>query len=461
MSFEKCGVIYRETIAEKIEGVGHYEPLRHYAEVHLLLEPLPRGSGVKFALRCSEDMLDKAKQRLVLTHLEEKTHIGVLTGSPICDIKITLISGAAHVKHTEGGDFRQATYRAVRQGLMRAKSVLLEPWYSFKLEIPSDSVGLALTDIDRMGGRISPPEINGDSAVISGFAPVAKISDYSAEVTAYTRGKGRLICRISGYEPCADSDEVIQKIGYCADADIENTADSIFCSHGGGYTVKWNEVFEHMHIPAAELDEPVVRQAEPTARRRMVSFANDDELMRIFEKTYGKIERKAHNAARTPQRALSASRIYKGKPQVKQGSFVLVDGYNVIFAWDDLKKIAADDLDLARTTLINRLCAYRAMRDTEVIAVFDAYKVKGGTGSIEKVNNISVVYTKEAETADSYIEKATQKLSRHNNVRVVTSDYMEQLIILGNGAYRVPAGEFLGEVKAAEEEIREYLAQDL
>ena len=290
---------------------------------------------------------------------------------------------------------------------------------------------------------------------------MAKISDYSAEVTAYTRGKGRLICRISGYEPCADSDEVIQKIGYCADADVENTADSIFCSHGGGYTVKWNEVFEHMHIPAAELDEPVVRQAEPTARRRMVSFADDNELMRIFEKTYGKIERKAHNAARTPQRALSASRIYKGKPQVKQGSFVLVDGYNVIFAWDDLKKIAADDLDLARTTLINRLCAYRAMRDTEVIAVFDAYKVKGGTGSIEKVNNISVVYTKDAETADSYIEKATQKLSRHNNVRVVTSDYMEQLIILGNGAYRVPAGEFLGEVKAAEEEIREYLAQDL
>ncbi len=461
VSFEKCGVIYRETIAEKIEGVGHYEPLRHYAEVHLLLEPLPRGSGVKFASRCSEDMLDKAKQRLVLTHLEEKTHIGVLTGSPICDIKITLISGAAHVKHTEGGDFRQATYRAVRQGLMRAKSVLLEPWYSFKLEIPSDSVGRAMTDIDRMGGRISPPEINGDSAVISGFASVAKISDYSAEVTAYTRGKGRLICRISGYEPCADSDEVIQKIGYCADADVENTADSIFCSHGGGYTVKWNEVFEHMHIPAVELDEPVVRQAEPTARRRMVSFADDNELMRIFEKTYGKIERKAHNAARTPQRALSASRIYKGKPQVKQGRFVLVDGYNVIFAWDDLKKIAADDLDLARITLINRLCAYRAMRDTEVIAVFDAYKVKGGTGSIEKVNNISVVYTKEAETADSYIEKATQKLSRHNNVRVVTSDYMEQLIILGNGAYRVPAGEFLGEVKAAEEEIREYLAQDL
>ena len=254
---------------------------------------------------------------------------------------------------------------------------------------------------------------------------------------------------------------MIQKIGYCADADVENTADSIFCSHGGGYTVKWNEVFEHMHIPAAELDEPVVRQAEPSARRRMVSFADDNELMRIFEKTYGKIERKTHNAARTPQRALSASRIYKGKPQVKQGSFVLVDGYNVIFAWDDLKKIAADDLDLARTTLINRLCAYRAMRDTDVIAVFDAYKVKGGTGSIEKVNNISVVYTKEAETADSYIEKATQKLSRHNNVRVVTSDYMEQLIILGNGSYRVPAGEFLGEVKAAEEEIREYLAQDL
>lgn len=459
--FEKCGVVYRETIAEKIEGVGHYEPLRHYAEVHLLLEPLPPGSGVKFAAKCSEDMLDKAKQRLVLTHLEEKTHIGVLTGSPICDIKITLISGADHVKHTEGGDFRQATYRAVRQGLMRAKSVLLEPWYTFKLEIPSEAVGRAMTDINRMGGRMSPPEIQGDSAVINGSAPVAKISDYNAEVTAYTRGKGRLVCRMSGYEPCTDADEVIQRIGYCAEADVENTPDSIFCSHGGGYTVKWNEVFDHMHVPAAELDEPVIRQPEPIVRRRAGSFADDDELMRIFEKTYGKIERKPLGTEKAPQRASSASRVYKAAIRKKQGDFVLIDGYNVIFAWEDLKKVAEDDLDLARTMLINRLCAYRAMRDAEVIAVFDAYKVKGGTGSVEKVNNISVVYTKEAETADSYIEKATQKLSRHNNVRVVTSDYMEQLIILGNGAYRVSAGEFLSEVKAAEQEIREYLAQDL
>lgn len=459
--FEKSGVIYRETIAERVEGVGHYEPLRHYAEVHLLLEPLPRGSGVKFAAKCSEDMLDKSKQRLVLTHLEEKVHIGVLTGSPICDIKITLIGGAAHVKHTEGGDFRQATYRAVRQGLMHAKNVLLEPWYSFKLEIPADAVGRAMTDINRMGGRMSPPEQTGDTAVISGFAPVARIGDYSAEVTAYTRGKGRLVCRMSGYEPCADADEVIQKIGYCAEADVENTADSVFCSHGGGYTVKWNDVFEHMHIPPMVLDEPVINRTEPAAKRRSVSFADDDELMRIFEKTYGKIERRTHSAAKAPLRSSSASRIYKSPAQRKQGNFVLVDGYNVIFAWEDLKKIAAEDLDLARITLINRLCAYCAMRDAEVIAVFDAYKVKGGTGSIEKVNNISVVYTKEAETADSYIEKATQKLSRRSNVRVVTSDYMEQLIILGNGAFRVPAGEFLGEVRAAEEEIREYLAQDL
>lgn len=458
IELEKSGVIYKETIKNRVEGFGHYEPLRHYAEVHLLLEPLDRGSGLKFAAKCSEDDLDRNFQRLVLTHLEEKEHIGVLTGSPITDMKITLISGKAHLKHTEGGDFRQATYRALRQGLMQAESILLEPWYKFTIELPTDSVGRAMTDINRMGGRFTSPETFGNTSIIRGNAPVSAMSDYNPELIAYTKGKGRMSLEVSGYEPCSDPQKVIDEIGYSAEADVENTADSVFCSHGAGYTVKWDEVFSHMHLPAAQLETPVVRQSEPPVRQNHVGFSDDEELLKIFEKTYGKVRRRAHHALNTPKNDSSPVRTgTRRKP--KDGNYVLVDGYNIIFAWDSLKKLAEDDLDLARTTLANRLCAYCAMRKAEVILVFDAYKVKGNHGSIEKVGNITVVYTKEAETADSYIEKATHKLGKNYNVKVATSDYMEQLIILGNGAYRVSAREFLGEVEAAEAELREYLSE--
>ncbi len=458
IELEKSGVIYKETIKNRVEGVGHYEPLRHYAEVHLLLEPLERGSGLKFSAKCSDDELDRNFQRLVLTHLEEKEHIGVLTGSPITDMKITLISGKAHLKHTEGGDFRQATYRALRQGLMQAESILLEPWYKFTIELPTDSVGRAMTDINRMGSRFTSPETFGGTSVIRGSAPVSAMSDYNSELIAYTKGKGRMSLEVSGYEPCSDPQKVIDEIGYNAEADIENTADSVFCSHGAGYTVKWDEVFQHMHLPAARFETPVARQSEPPIRQSRVGFYDDKELLKIFEKTYGKVRRGAHHALHTPKNDSPPVRTgARRKP--KEGNYVLVDGYNIIFAWDSLKKLAEDDLDLARTTLANRLCAYCTMRKTEVILVFDAYKVKGNHGSIEKVGNITVVYTKEAETADSYIEKATHTLGKNYNVKVATSDYMEQLIILGNGAYRVSAREFLGEVEAAEAELREYLSE--
>lgn len=458
IEFEKSGVVYKETIADTVEGVGHYEPLRHYAEVHLLLEPRERGSGLKFAAKCSEDMLERNFQRLILTHLEEKEHKGVLTGSPITDMKITLIAGKAHLKHTEGGDFRQATYRALRQGLMQAESVLLEPWYNFVFELPTDSVGRAMTDISRMGGRFSAPETYGDRSMIRGSVSVDKMGDYSSEIAAYTKGRGRISLEVSGYEPCAEQAEVIERIGYNAESDIDNTADSVFCSHGAGFTVKWNEVFEHMHLPAMQKERTEVNPPEVKKPRSYGGFADDAELLRIFESTYGKVKRKVRHTMHTPKDDVPPSKpAVRKKP--KEGNYVLVDGYNIIFAWDELKKIAEDDLELARTTLANRLCAYRAMRNAEVILVFDAYKVKGNHGSCEKTGNITVVYTKEAETADSYIEKATHKLSRNYNVKVATSDYMEQLIILGNGAYRVSANEFLGEVEAAEAELREYLSE--
>lgn len=458
LDFEKCGVIYKETIKNRVEGVGHYEPLRHYAEVHLLLEPGEPGSGIKISAKCAEDRLDKNFQRLILTHLEEKEHLGVLTGSPITDIKITLIAGKAHLKHTEGGDFRQATYRAVRQGLMQAESVLLEPWYDFTLELPSDTAGRAMTDINRMGGRFSAPEISGENSILKGSAPVSELSEYNAEVLAYTKGCGKLSLKLSGYEPCQNSDEVIARIGYLPESDTENTADSVFCSHGAGYNVKWNEVFDNMHLPPLQLETPTIKQNVTVRPKSERTFADDAELLKIFENTYGKVQRRINHTMHTPKETPKVPHPSRRKP--KNGSFLLADGYNIIYAWDDLKKLAEDDLDLARETLANRLCAYRAMRNTEVILVFDAYKVKGNHGSCETFGNISIVYTKEAETADSYIEKATHKLSKNHNVKVATSDYMEQLIILGNGAFRVSANEFLSEVEAAEAELREYLTEE-
>ncbi len=457
VEFEKGNIIYKETITIKVEGVGHYEPLRHYAEVHLLLEPGKQGSGLKFFSKCNEDELDRNWQRLIMTHLEEKTHLGVLTGSPITDMKITLISGRAHLRHTEGGDFRQATYRAVRQGLMRAESVLLEPWYEFSLTLPTSLVGRAMTDINQMGGSFSPPETIGDTSVIKGSAPAAQMSSYQMELTAYSRGNGRLSCSFKGYEPCRNSEEIIDKIGYIAEADTDNTPNSVFCSHGAGFNVKWDEVFDYMHLPAMKVEEDVTLSSPSSnaSKNTRRGFASDEELLKIFEQTYGKVIHRNYNAMRTPKAEEYKYRTPKSKP--KLGSYVLIDGYNIIFAWDDLKAAAEIDLDFARTRLIDRVCAYKAMRSCEVIIVFDAYKVKGNHGSVEKINNISVIYTKEAETADAYIERAAHELGKNYDVRVATSDYMEQIIILGGGALRISAKEFEEEVKLAEDEIREFL----
>ena len=463
VSFGPGGILYKETITEPMEGVGHYEPLRHYAEVHLLLEPLPRGSGMQFAADCREEVLDKNWQRLVLTHLEEKTHLGVLTGSPITDMRITLCAGKAHVKHTEGGDFRQATYRAVRNGLRKAESVLLEPWYDFLLELPTGNVGRAMTDLQQMGAKFQPPETEGDRSVLQGSAPVAKLRGYAAEVTGYTHGMGRLVCSPKGYAPCQNPEEVIAAVGYDCDGDLENTADSIFCAHGAGYAVKWDEVEQHMHLPSCLTAQPEEVDVPETPVRSAGaayhgSLAEDKELMAIFERTYGKIERSPRQALYTPKEEPAQ---YHGKPDPAYDGeeYLLVDGYNIIFAWDELKTIARDNLDGARGQLMHILSNYCGYRQCRLILVFDAYKVKGQHGETEQYHNITVVYTKEAETADSYIEKATLDLSKKHKVRVATSDGMEQLIILGNGALRVSAEEFRQEVLQTETAIRAYASQ--
>ncbi len=462
VTFDQGHIAYQETIAAPVEGVGHYEPLCHYAEVHLLLEPLPPGKGLIFASDCSEDDLDRNWQRLILTHLTEKTHRGVLTGSPITDMRITLCAGKAHLKHTEGGDFRQATYRAVRCGLRKAKSVLLEPWYHFVLELPTECVGRAMTDIQQMHGSFSAPEIRKDHAVICGSAPVSGMHSYHREVTGYTHGTGRLICTVKGYAPCEDADRVIAEMGYDCDADVENTADSVFCAHGAGFAVKWNEVEQYMHLPSC-LNPPPEKTAKeniPMQRsggKSYDSFAEDKELMAIFERTYGKIHRDSRQALYTPKEDIPVYKSQKN-PSYDGTEYVLVDGYNIIFAWDELKKLAENNLDAARSRLTHILCncGYRQCR---LILVFDAYKVKGKPREVERFHNIDIVYTKEAETADAYIEKAAYALSRDNRVRVATSDGMEQRIILGRGALRISAEEFFREVKQAEEAIRAYAAQ--
>lgn len=463
ISFGKGSIIYKETIEEAVEGVGHFEPLRHYAEVHLLLRPGKRGSGLVFKTECKEDVLDKNWQRLILTHLYEKTHIGVLTGSPITDMEIILKSGKAHPKHTEGGDFRQATYRAVRQGLRSAKSVLLEPYYDFTLEVPTENVGRAMSDIQFMHGTFNPPENDGENSVFTGSAPVSTMYDYARDVRMYTHGKGKLVCTLKGYEPCHNSDEVIAEFGYDPDSDTDNTCDSVFCSKGSGYTVKWDEVKSHMHLPSI-LSTPKSEYAQTFSKSRVSSYADkkdlfalDKELMEIFEQTYGPIKNKNPNnshfsfteKAKTP----NPKKLPK-VPKYEGPEYLLVDGYNVIFAWDNLNKLAENSIDGARNALINILCNYQGYKKCEVIVVFDAYKVKGNHREIEKVNNITVVYTKEAETADMYIEKASLDLAKKHKVRVVTSDALEQVIILGNGALRVSSREFQAEVSAAEQTIR-------
>ena len=464
ISFGKGNIIYKETIKNTVEGIGHFEPLRHYAEVHLILKPLKRGSGLVFKSQCKEDLLDKNWQRLILTHLHEKSHIGVLTGSPITDMEISLASGRAHPKHTEGGDFRQATYRAVRQGLRSAESVLLEPIYEFTLEIPTENTGRALSDIQKMCGSFEPPEAQGETTVIKGTAPVFEMRDYTNEVIAYTHGKGRLSCALKGYDVCHNEKEVIESIGYYCDSDVENTADSVFCSHGAGYNVKWNEVKSHMHLPSA-LSPP--KQSTESYRAKLGGykkekdlFALDKELIKIFEATYGPI--KTSGAPQETHFNLTEkaeSRIQKPKPPKYEGpEYLLVDGYNVIFSWDKLKELSEENIDAARNALINILCNYQGYKKCEVIAVFDAYKVKG-TREVEKIDNINIVYTKEAETADMYIEKVSHSLARKHKVRVVTSDALEQLIILGGGALRVSSREFKAEVEQLEAEIREIIAK--
>lgn len=471
-TFGKGNIIYKETISDTVEGIGHFEPLRHYAEVHLVMKPGKRDSGILFRTDCKEDVLDKNWQRLILTHLYEKTHIGVLTGSPITDMEITLVSGRAHAKHTEGGDFRQATYRAVRQGLRSADSILLEPVYEFTLEVPTENIGRAMTDIQRMSGNFNPPETVGDFSVISGTAPVSAMYDYSRDVMQYTHGKGKLMCSLKGYEPCHNTEEVIENIGYDCDGDTDNPCDSVFCSHGAGYNVKWNEVRSHMHLPGA-LSAPKSDYAENNSkitfskcRDKDNLFALDKELMQIFEQTYGPIKNRSanqnHFTFTKSADKTNENKKYRSSRSLKYEGceYLLVDGYNVIFAWDSLRELSKNNIDGARNTLINILCNYQGYKKCEVILVFDAYKVRGNNREVEKVNNINIVYTKEAETADMYIEKVSHKLAKNHKVRVVTSDALEQLIILGNGALRVSSREFLFEVQQAEEEIRNIISEN-
>lgn len=454
VSFDEGGIIYKETIKDCVEGVGHFEPLRHYAEVHLLLEPLKRGSGLVFETDCSENILAVNWQRLVLTHLKEKMHKGVLTGSEITDMKITLKSGKAHLKHTEGGDFRQATYRAVRNGLRKAESILLEPYYDFILEVPLDSTGRAMTDLEIMGASLNAPDTRENTCVITGSVSVSAIRGYQSSVNSYTHGMGKLSYSFKGYGECLNSDDVIEKISYDCDADIENTADSVFCDHGAGFNVKWDKVEEYMHLESI-FKEKEEEEFKPVIRKKAIVY-DEDELIRIFEKTYGKIVHKNHNAMHTPKEKVPHEK-RRPMPRKTGDEYLLIDGYNIIFAWDKLKDIAKDSLEDARAMLTEKVCAYKVLRPYEIILVFDAYKVKGNHGEVEKVENITVVFTKEAETADAYIEKTTHQLSKNHRVRVATSDGLEQLIILGDGAQRIPASSFIKEIEESEKEIEELI----
>ena len=452
VSFGQGGIVYRETIAAPVEGVGHYEPLRHYAEVHLLMEPLPRGSGLVLTSACPQDMLDINWQRLVLTHLAERSHPGVLTGSPITDMKLTLVAGRAHQKHTEGGDFRQATYRAVRQGLMEAESILLEPWYNFRLEVPAEQVGRALSDLQRMHGRVEPPETAGDTAVLTGSAPVEQLRDYGREVAAYTRGRGRLSCTSGGYAPCHNQEEVVAAMGYDPERDVENPTGSVFCAHGAGYNVKWDEVKAHAHVDSGlRLGEEPPEEESAPVRPRPLSYAGsleqDKELQAIFERTYGKVERSAFRPQPRPARTSLDDKKYSIRAQDRGPEYLLVDGYNIVFAWDELKAAAKENLDAARQMLMDILSNYQGFKKNVVILVFDAYKVPRNVQDVTRYHNIYVVYTKEAETADAYIERATYEIGRHHRVRVATSDGAEQLIILGHGALRLSASTFRAEVE--------------
>ncbi|MFR0666277.1 MAG: NYN domain-containing protein [Faecalimonas umbilicata] len=465
VTFGPGNIVYKETIKCSVEGVGHFEPLRHYAEVHLLLEPAEPGSGLVFAADCSEDVLDRNWQRLILTHLAEKEHRGVLTGSAITDMKITLVAGRAHLKHTEGGDFRQATYRAVRQGLKSTESVLLEPYYEFRMEIPAEFVGRALTDIQRMAGEFQTPDTEGDFAVITGSAPVSEMRDYQLEVTSYTKGRGRLFCTLKGYARCHNAEEVIEQIGYDSEGDLDNPTGSVFCAHGAGFHVSWDQVPDHMHLeyvwtPEAEKEKSTIEakkgQGSVQSGRVLSSFSRsveeDKELEEIFLRTYGKIERKRPIAER---RVESPEERQKRIRKEQMEEYLLVDGYNVIFAWEDLKELAKVNIEGARNKLMDVLCNYQGFKKCNLILVFDAYKVQGQELGVQKYHNIYVVYTKEAETADQYIEKVVHEIGRKYHVTVATSDNVEQVVTLGQGGKLLSARELRTEVEEVQRQIRE------
>ncbi len=499
VEFDSGSIVYKETIRDAVEGIGHFEPLRHYAEVHLMLEPLEAGSGMVFDVRCSEDVLDKNWQRLVLTHLEEKEHIGVLTGSPITDMKITLIAGKAHLKHTEGGDFRQATYRAIRQGLCKAESILLEPVYEFRLELPSAMIGRAMSDIQAMHGRFDTPMVEGDMSILTGTVPVATMQGYQTEVMSYSGGLGRVFMSLKGYEPCHNAEEVIEKFDYDAESDLDNPPSSVFCAHGAGFVVPWYEVEEYMHVESAfgrsqrqayaqdtsdadyvtnigdELDRAgatdtvdgaggIKRQLNrSTSRSDSDINVSDKELEEIFHRTYGNKEQAAtgrknpgyHKVIRAGDSNNAGYRTKKASDE-KKDEYLLVDGYNIIFAWEELEELTKISLDSARGRLMEILSNYQGARKMNLILVFDAYRVKGNPGSVQTYHNIHVVYTKEAETADQYIEKVTHEIGKKHNVTVATSDGLEQIIIMGQGARRMSARELKEDIMSTNQELRNF-----
>ena len=462
-------IVYKETIKNPVVGVGHYEPLRHYAEVHLKMEPLEAGSGLVFDAGCSEDVLDRNWQRLILTHLQEREHPGVLTGSPITDMKITIVAGRAHLKHTEGGDFRQATYRAVRQGLKSAESILLEPWYSFVLEVPSDQVGRAMSDIGQMNGSFEGPEAEDKQGMVrlTGTAPASEMRDYQREVWAYTKGRGRITFTLKGYEPCHNAEEVIEQIGYDSERDIDNPTGSVFCAHGAGFLVKWDEVPEYMHIKEdflsegsdeiSEEEQTITENAHFGNSSYSSGYGDDPELLAIMEREFGSKQKERDRYSGYRKQTVSAPMPRKTviKDTEPKKEYLLVDGYNVIFAWEELNELAKASIDAARNKLMDILSNYQGFTGCTLILVFDAYKVKGSQGEVQKYHNIYVVYTKEAETADQYIEKTTHEIGRKYKVTVATSDALEQVIVMGQGAYRISARDFYEEVERTEKQIRE------
>ncbi|MDE7017396.1 MAG: TetM/TetW/TetO/TetS family tetracycline resistance ribosomal protection protein [Lachnospiraceae bacterium] len=488
VEFDTGSIVYKETISDMAEGVGHFEPLRHYAEVHLLMEPGEAGSGLVFGTACSEDDLDRNWQRLVLTHLEEKEHIGILTGSPLTDMKITLVAGKAHNKHTEGGDFRQATYRALRHGLHRARCVLLEPVYAFRIELPATLVGRAMSDIQERCGHFDAPLTNGEECVLTGTVPVAGMQDYHTKLLAYSGGKGRFFATLKGYEPCHNPEEVIEKIGYDAERDLENPASSVFCSHGAGTIVEWQDVEAHMHLESVlgkrqaaltMMDNgmshaglpsgtsngrqpPIYREGKPgqgndggVRTRRNADAVDEKELEEIFNRTYGSSKKNTPARSAGNRRDTERPQDYRMKETDTVKEYLLVDGYNIIFAWEELSELAKMNLDSARGRLMDILSNYQGYRKMTLILVFDAYKVKGNPGSVSAYHNIHVVYTKEAETADQYIEKATHEIAKKHHVTVATSDGLEQLIIMGQGASRMSARELKENIMSTNEELRE------